>query len=255
MLSSVLIALAMCLVIQIGFFVFAFLQKSDKFTDLSYGLTFVVVTVLYWLLSSVHGVQTIVTALVTLWGVRLAGYLYMRILKLKRDYRFDGVRENVRSFARFWLFQAISIWIILWPTLIVMSYEKIMKISVFTVTGTIIWIMGFWIETMADLQKSGFRSNPENNGKWVDVGLWHHSQYPNYFGEMSMWWGIFVISIPFLSGVTWLVILGPLFISCLLLFVTGIPPLAKKHKQEYGHLPEYVEYKRKTNLLVPWFKK
>jgi steroid 5-alpha reductase family enzyme len=244
----------MCLVIQVCFFVFAWMQKTDKFTDLSYGLTFVMVTVLYWLMSSISLLQTIVMALVFLWGVRLAGFLFIRVMKIKKDSRFDGIREDFKSFAKFWLLQGVSVWIILWPTLFFMSYEKDMKINIISLVGIILWSIGFWIETLADIQKSVFRSDEANKGKWIETGLWHYSQYPNYFGEMCMWWGIFVITIPYLQGLYWITIVGPLFISCLLLFVTGIPPLQKKHMKDYGSNPNYLEYKRTTSLLVPWFK-
>jgi steroid 5-alpha reductase family enzyme len=255
MLASVLIALVMCLVIQTGFFIFAWMQRSDRFTDLSYGLTFVFVSVLYWLMSPTRLVQSLVTVLVTLWGIRLAGYLYIRVMKLKRDARFDGIRENFKSFSKFWFFQGVAAWIILWPTLAILTYEKAMKIDVITIVGLVIWIAGFWIESIADIQKSGFRSNKLNQGRFVNTGLWKYAQFPNYFGEICMWWGILVISLPYLAGITWLAVLGPILITGLLVFVTGIPPLRKKHNQDYGHLPEYAEYKRTTSLLVPWFKK
>lgn len=251
MVNQFLIAFLMCLVVQLGFFIFANLQKTDKFTDLSYGLTFVFVTGLYWLLSGTSAVQTLVTALVTLWGIRLAGYLYIRVLKLKKDYRFDGIREKFGSFAKFWLLQTFCIWVILWPTLVVLTYEKAMKIGIFTIIGLIIWVAGYWIESLADIQKSAFRNNHANDGRWVSIGLWRYSQYPNYFGEMCMWWGIFLISIPYLAGITWLSVIGPILITSLLVFVTGIPPLRKKHNEEYGNDPEYLKYKKNTSLLVP----
>jgi steroid 5-alpha reductase family enzyme len=251
MLSIFLIALVVSLIINLTFFAFAYLNETDKFTDLSYGLSFVIVTWAYFLTSGGSNVQMLVTWMVTLWGVRLAGFLFYRILKLKKDHRFDGIREDTIKFAKFWIMQAVAVWIILWPIIAILDYHKPMQIGFWTILGAVIWLKGWIIETMADWQKSAFKSNPHNKHKWVNIGLWKYSRHPNYFGEMLCWWGIFVISIPYLTPALWLVICGPIFITYLLLKVTGIPPLEKKYAETYGKNPEYLQYRNQTNLLIP----
>jgi steroid 5-alpha reductase family enzyme len=251
MLSIFLIALVVSVIINLAFFAFAFLNETDKFTDLSYGISFVIITWAYYLTSGGTSVQTLTTIMVTLWGVRLAGFLFYRILKLKKDKRFDGIREDTGKFAKFWAMQAVAVWIILWPTIAILDYHKPMTIGFWTVLGTLIWLKGWIIESVADWQKSEFKSDPHNKNKWVNAGLWKYSRHPNYFGEMLCWWGIFVVALPYLTWGLAIVTAGPIFITYLLLKVTGIPPLEKKYAETYGKDPEYTKYKMSTNLLVP----
>src|SRR3989344_422403 len=116
MIETLIYALFLIFAIQIVFFILAASFKTDKFTDLSYGLTFVaVVLILFFTKSNQSLVQIITAFLITVWGLRLAGYLFVRILKTKKDVRFDKIRNDFFKFAKFWFLQAISIFIILLP--------------------------------------------------------------------------------------------------------------------------------------------
>ena len=237
--------------IQIVFFALSASFKTDKFTDLSYGLTFVAaVLILFFTKSNQSLVQIITAFLITVWGLRLAGYLFVRILKTKKDTRFDKIRNDPVKFAKFWFLQAIAIFIILLPALIILNTQKTASLSFF-LTGLVIWSAGFIVESIADQQKFVFKSKAENKDKWIPTGLWKYSRHPNYFGEILIWWGIFIIALPYLEG--WLILsaVGPLFITCLLLFVTGIPTLEKKYEEKYKNDPDFAEYKLQTSLLVP----
>lgn len=240
------------LIIQCGFFAIAATKKTDKVTDLSYGLSFVAIALYFYSSSSSHSIsQTLVLILILLWGLRLAWFLFQRVLVVGKDTRFDGIRENPFRFGLFWLLQAVSIWIIMLPGTLFLSTSVPLSISIATVIGTALVLCGLAIETIADLQKSTFKANPNNKGMWVNQGLWKYARHPNYFGEMLVWWGVFIIVIPTLDGPTWLTICSPLYISFLLLFVTGIPTVSKIHEQKYGANPKYQEYKRNTRLLIP----
>ena len=110
MIETLIAALFLIFAIQIVFFVLAASFKTDKFTDLSYGLTFVAVALfIFFTKSNQNFVQTMIALLITVWGLRLAGYLFVRIIKTKKDARFDTIRDNPIKFAKFWFFQAISI--------------------------------------------------------------------------------------------------------------------------------------------------
>ena len=123
------------------------------------------------------------------------------------------------------------------------------------ILGMIVWLTGLTIETIADSQKFKFKNDPKNKGSWIDTGIWKYSRHPNYFGEISCWWGIFIYSLSFQNGLSWLTIIGPVFITLLIMFVSGIPTLEKKYKERYKDNTDYQKYKNETNLLVPWFKK
>lgn len=69
---------------------------------------------------------------------------------------------------------------------------------------------------------------------------------------MLVWWGLFVFAVPFLDRAAYAVVIGPVFITLLLLFVSGIPPLERSADAKYGDDPAYREYKRRTSILVPF---
>jgi steroid 5-alpha reductase family enzyme len=250
MINEIFIALIISFVIQLLFFIFAASFKTDKMTDLSYGLGFILITLIYFLKSTLGLDQILVTILVFIWGTRIAIYLFKRILKTKTDSRFDNVRNNIIKFASFWLLQAISIWIILLPALVILTSKKPASLSILTLTGFIIWLFGIYIEYFADKQKFEFKNDPKNKGKWVSNGLWKYSRHPNYFGEMLCWWGIFIISLPLLNSWQYFTLIGPIYITFLLIFVSGIPPLEKKYDQKYANNKEYLEYKKTTSVLI-----
>ena len=238
--------------IQIIFFTFAAINKTDKVTDLSYGLTFVILAFYIFLTrSGQFSYQLLLLLMITAWGVRLAGYLFIRILKTKKDKRFDGIRENFLKFAQFWFLQAVSVWVIMLPSTYVLSRAVNINISATMILGFLIWLVGLIIETVADWQKFQFKNDPKNKDKWIQNGIWKYSRHPNYFGEMLCWWGIFVYSLPLQTLASSPTIIGPLFITFLLLFVSGIPTLEKKYDERYKDNREYQKYKKSTSLLIP----
>jgi steroid 5-alpha reductase family enzyme len=216
-------------------------------------MTFILVALFLLFGMNNYSLPQILAALfVTVWGLRLGGYLFSRIIRLKKDERFDGIRENVLSFAWFWFLQAITIWIVLLPVILVLSMQKPLLVTPLTWAGTAVWSGGFIIETVADIQKYRFRNNPANTGKWISHGLWKWSRHPNYFGESLCWWGIFLIVLPHLQGWMFVTIVGPLFLTLMLLFVSGVPTVEKKAQQKYGDNPEFEDYKKRTSVFIPF---
>jgi steroid 5-alpha reductase family enzyme len=115
------------------------------------------------------------------------------------------------------------------------------------IIGVILWIIGFIFEAVGDAQLKTFKSNPENKGKIMQSGLWKYTRHPNYFGEALMWWAIWIISMSTLSWINILGIIGPLFITYLLLFVSGVPLLEKKYKDNEA----FQAYAKKTSIFFP----
>lgn len=250
--NTYLLALLVSLGINLLFFLLASISKTDKFTDFTYGLTFIILTLLFLLKNQTfYGYQLLLAVMVILWGIRLITYLLARILKIKKDRRFDGIRENPLQFLRFWLFQGVAVWAIMLPSTYLLSMTKDKALSHVMGLGIMIWTLGLLIETVSDWQKFSFKNNSKNKDLWIQSGLWKYSRHPNYFGEMICWWGVFIFTLPFLQGLSWLTIFGPIFITLILLFVSGIPPLEKRYDKKYADNKKYQEYKKRTSILIP----
>ena len=249
--SGLLPTLGICLAIQAVFFAFAATLKTDKVTDLSYGLTFVIVALVLLLQgSATDAPQLAVTLMVALWGVRLAGYLFFRIFQMGRDKRFDGVRENFLRFFRFWFFQGVAVWVIMLP--VIVWFRNPGPWNPLMTAGVMVWAAGFVIETVADAQKFAAKRQPGGESRWMDTGLWRFSRHPNYFGELLVWWGVFVFVAKDLTGLQWLTIIGPIAITFLLLRVTGIPTLEASAAKKWGNNADYQAYVRRTSRLMLW---
>lgn len=256
-----LFGLALSFLLQLIFFIFAFAFKTDKVTDLSYSLSFFLIVVVGYLFAPVKTLVALILVLsVSIWAFRLGAYLLLRIILIKADDRFDNMRNSLLKFGAFWVLQAVTVWILSLPILSVFSAATYnlegFSLSFISVLGIFLWILGFIIEALADAQKFKFKINPENKDKWIQTGLWRYSRHPNYFGDILVWWGIFIISLPvILQQSAWhiLTILSPLFISFMLVFVSGIPLLEKKQDLKYKDNKDYQAYKAKTNKLIIWF--
>ena len=137
------------------------------------------------------------------------------------------------------------------PYILMFTSERNFAFSKLTWTGIVIWGLGLLIESVADQQKFKFKSKAKNKKKWIQTGLWRYSRHPNYFGEITLWWGLFLVALPYLKGWAFLGIVGPMFITFILLFVSGIPPLEKRYQKKYGKNKKYQKYVRDTSLLLP----
>lgn len=251
--QPVLASLLISVGINLFFFLIAFSFKTDKVTDLSYSLSFFVLAPVL-LIASGKGFaqqQLVLTLAIMLWGFRLGSYLFARILITKTDDRFDDKRSNPVNLIRFWVLQTIAVWVIMLPFSLFLTKRNIQTYNIFMYVGFALYIIGFLVETISDSQKFQFKRKPENKGKWMQSGLWKYSRHPNYFGEIVLWWGLFIVVLPYLSGLSYLSVLGPVFITLLLLFVSGIPLLEKGADKKYGDDPDYVSYRDNTSLLIP----
>lgn len=255
--------------VQFACFVVAAALQTELFFDVSASLTYILCILLSFRSGSKDHRQRVNTLLVITWAVRLGSFLLLRILKDGRDRRFDKVRTNPRAFFIFWAVQALWILVTALPVYIINSKDvssatnqaptnstsstpAIRKpIGLREVAGWSLWIFGFTIEAMADMQKNRFKANPGNAGRWIDTGLWSLAQHPNYFGEMCMWWGIFASCSSELQGLELTSIVSPMFVTYLLLGVSGVPLLRKASLKRWGHLPEYRTYLARTRLLLP----
>ncbi len=228
--------------LQIFGFMFAYILRSDKLTDLFYSISFVLATTTLVIVQGGYSFPVLILWLIIfLWGIRLGTYLFVRIIKIRRDKRFDGIRESFVKFGAFWLFQGFAVWIIMIP--VVLFIERPLKPDIWMLAGGLVWLAGLIIETIADYQKFTFKN--KNPDKWIESGLWKYSRHPNYFGESLCWWGVFIYCGKLIGMVS------PLFITFLLLYVSGIPTIEKRHDEKYGDNKKYQKYKKRTSKFIP----
>ena len=249
--SQLTVALVVSLGINLSMFLIAFWRKSDKLTDISYAATFATIAIWSFATSNQTWYHALLLLMVLVWAVRLGGFLLYRVIKKGKDARFDGMRESFTKFGKFWLAQAITVWVMMIPSVFAFNAEP--SYDWLAITGVIIWAIGLVCETVADLQKLAFNNNPANKNKWIDTGIWHYSRHPNYFGEILVWVGVYLFtlaSLPLLPAIIGLV--SPAFIIILLLFISGIPILEKSADERWGKDAKYQDYKKRTSILIPF---
>lgn len=239
------------IVINIIMFVPAFIYRTDKLTDISYALTFAVVATAGFMRSEQTSLHKIVLLLVLLWAFRLGTFLFIRINKIKKDVRFDGMREYFFKFLRFWLLQGATVFVVLLAASLAFM-QKQTTVSWLSVVGIAVFVIGLVIEATADMQKFNFSSKASNKGMWIDEGIWRTSRHPNYLGEMMVWIGMYFVVLASLTGNQWIwALLSPLYIVTLLLFVSGVPLLEKSADKKWGTNPAYKKYKKQVPAVLP----
>jgi len=248
MASVLLTALCVSVGLNLSLFIIAYLLQTDKVTDFSYSLCFFIINGVGFYLSDRSSIDLIMFLLIAVWAFRLGGYLFVRIMHMGRDARFDKFRKKLTSFLFFWVVQAISIFIISLSFIIFYSVNNSIPTPIFWV-GCIIAISGSILESIADYQKFQFKK--KNPDTFIQSGLWKKVRHPNYTGEILFWIGVFTATVSYISGWQWIALLSPLWIILLLLKFSGIPPLEEKWAEKYGENPSFLEYKKESYKLIP----
>jgi steroid 5-alpha reductase family enzyme len=119
-------------------------------------------------------------------------------------------------------------------------------LTVMDYLGVILWLIGFYFESMGDLQLARFKSDPANKGKLMTTGVWKYTRHPNYFGDSAQWWGYYLIAV---AAGGWWTIFSPVLMTLLLIRVSGVALLEKTLSTR----PGYQEYMERTNAFIPWF--
>ena len=254
--SAVLYSAAICLGIQWLAWIPASLAKSERYYDLTGGLTYLtVVGFTLWAGSqseSPSARELIVSLLVVIWALRLSSFLYLRIHRTGKDGRFDRLKTSPIRFLVPWTIQGL--WVFLTTIVVIVINSQAgsaPELGIWDAIGLLIWLLGFSIEVIADNQKSVFNANSENQGKWIDSGLWSYSRHPNYLGEIMLWTGIACFGISCFSGMERLAWISPIFIYLLLTKISGVPILDRRGLEKWGDQPEYHKYREETPTLLP----
>jgi len=244
--------LGFSVVFNMVMFLIAFRNKTDKLTDISYAVTFAGLVIYnMFVASELTTYKWILAFMIMLWSVRIGMYLFIRINRTGKDRRFDGMRENFWRFSGFWLIQGITVWAVLISSSLYFN-SGTKPITAFMIVGVVLWLIGLVVEAVADWQKFQFIQNKKNKDKWIQSGIWKYSRHPNYFGEIMVWFGVYVFVVSGLTGSEQLFAMAsPLFITFLLLFVSGVPLLEKSADAKWGKEPAYKKYKKSTSILLP----
>lgn len=254
MIQSLFIALGISIGLNFLFFIFAFWLKSDIFTDITYASTFLLTSLIVMIINkSYNPISYVLLILISLWSFRLGIYLMIRIWKNKVDHRFDNIRNSFWKFGAFWFLQAITVWLVNMATYISMAlgYNGFNYYSIIFIILSIFFLI---METVSDIQKWNFTQ--KNPGKFIKTGLWKVSRHPNYFGEYNFWWMLFgFILIGDYQNLKLIGLIGPVYITFSLYFISGLPLTEKETFKLFGKDPEYIKYLNKTSTMIPWLGK
>ncbi|MCA9330419.1 DUF1295 domain-containing protein [Candidatus Saccharibacteria bacterium] len=228
------------------------IQKRNDVADIAWGLGFVLVA---WLSMALAGHAPsfegwLVAVLVTVWGARLAVHIYLRNRKKSEDKRYKEIVPEGTAFrglvayAKVFLLQGILIWIISMPVQAVFFSQPSSVWSGLVAMGVVVWVFGIVFEAIGDYQLSRFLQQ-KKRPEVLSTGLWRYTRHPNYFGEVTLWWGVWLIAVA--SGVRPWTVVGPLTITGLILFVSGVPMLERRYKDDAN----YQRYAEKTSKFLP----
>ena len=198
------IGLVVCVAMFTLFWLISLPLRNAGIVDILWGPGFVVMAWLYLLVvrgePNARGLLT--CALVTVWGVRLGGYLLLRNAGHGEDFRYRSWRDQAGR--RFWwisyfkvfLLQAVVLWVVSSPVILAQSDGAASDWSILDLVAMTLWIVGFLFEVISDWQLTRFKKDPANAGQVMRSGLWSLSRHPNYFGEALLWWGIGLLAFP-----------------------------------------------------------
>jgi steroid 5-alpha reductase family enzyme len=226
------------------------LRRNDV-ADVAWGAGFLVLALAgQFAVAAISIRGLLVLALVTIWGMRLSLHIGLRNRGKPEDPRYRkwrkewGVHATARAFFQVFLLQGFLAVVILLPLTYILAHQN-PDISWLDALGATVWLVGFVFEVVGDLQLARFKNNPGRQGRFITSGLWKYTRHPNYFGEVTLWWGVWLIACSVPGG--WRTVFGPGTITVLILFVSGIPLLEKKYEGN----TEFKEYQRRTSAFFP----
>lgn len=256
-LENSLLVEAALLIFGIQFVVFlpSYWAQTEHFYDLTGGITYLS-TMGYmayrhqqifgdWDLRSI-----VLTALIGLWAIRLSSFLFTRVKRVGKDGRFDSLKTSFTRFLLTWMLQGLWVFMCTYPALIALASPSKSE-STFLLVGSVVWVVGWIYQVIADRQKTAFNKNPNNEGKFINVGLWKQSRHPNYVGEVVLWTGITLIALPVFEAGQWMGCITPLFVYWLLNKVSGVNLLEARADKKWKDDPAYLVYKKTTPIFFP----
>jgi steroid 5-alpha reductase family enzyme len=255
MTGALLTAAITILIFLTGAFFLARIKKNNGLVDIAWGLGFIIVAAVELARRPrLFPAKVLIMAAVLVWGLRLARHIFRRNWGKPEDFRYAQMRQRwgraalVKSFFFIFMLQGALMLVVSLPVTVVFA-SPARPLAALDVIGAIVFLGGLLFEAVGDAQLAAFVRDPANKGRLMTRGLWSLSRHPNYFGEATLWWGIGLMALSSTHG--WIVLLGPLTITLLLRYVSGVPLLEKK----YAGRPDWEVYKARTSVFVPWVPK
>ena len=247
-------AVIISFLLQWTLFIPAYFFQTEKFFDISGSINYIsIVIYIYFSNYITHGFNLgnlILSLLIFIWAIRLGVFLFLRIQKDGEDKRFRSIKPSPTKFFMTWTLQATWISICSLCALTGISSDRGIIINNLFFLGLTFFVVGFFIEVVADNQKTKFRKNPKNKNAFIKSGLWSYSRHPNYLGEISIWTGISIISFSSLSNLQFVSLISPIFTYIILVYVSGVRLLEERGNKKWGNLKDYKEYIEKTPRLL-----
>ena len=236
-------------------FIPAFLYQTERYYDLIGSLTYISAIALVLLCSGeVDFRQMLIAFFILIWAARLGSFLFSRIARDGGDSRFDKIKPSALLFFRTWMLQGLWVTVTAGAALAALSSGRSVPLNIVDGIAIALWLSGFAVEVIADRQKRQFRQ-AHGSDTFITTGLWSLSRHPNYFGEIILWTGIALLTLPVLDGGQYLTLVSPLFVYLLLVRISGIPLLENKANRRWGNDPAYITYRKNTPALVPRLRK
>jgi steroid 5-alpha reductase family enzyme len=237
--------------VNLAVYIPSFLKRTEHYFDLTGSITYVTVIVIAITTTSDLDARTVILgAAIGLWAGRLGTFLFRRVTRDGGDGRFDTLKLDSLVFLRVWVLQGLWVTITAGAALAAMTSGTKQDLGIVGVGGLMLWVVGFVIEVTADRQKSAFKADKTNDGRFIATGLWAWSRHPNYFGEITLWLGIAILAVPALDGWQVATLISPLFVFVLLTRVSGVPLIERRGLKRWGDDPEYQAYLAKTPVLM-----
>jgi steroid 5-alpha reductase family enzyme len=252
LIATLLIGLGAVMALMLVAWAISVRIRDASIVDIFWGLAFVTIT---WATFAVgdgaRDRKLLLAALVTIWGVRLAGYLARRNLGHGEDFRYVHMRSKHSNFTTWSLYgvfglQGVLAWVVSLPVQIAMQDSSPGSLGWLAIVGAAVWVIGLFFEAVGDWQLTRFKADPANKGQVMDKGLWRYTRHPNYFGDFCVWWGLFLIAAE--TGQAIVGVIGPIVMTVLLTRVSGKDLLEKVIVKRR---PGYVDYVKRTNAFFP----
>tara|TARA_B100000953_G_scaffold287912_1_gene270545 strand:+ start:778 stop:1614 length:837 start_codon:yes stop_codon:yes gene_type:complete len=232
-------------------FIPSYAFQTEHYFDLTGSLSYITTVIVAMVLNPSLDIRDlIICAMILVWAVRLGSFLFWRIKKDGQDKRFIVMKTKFTWFLLTWTLGGLWVLVTMAAGLAALTSNTTVELGILGYVGITLWLFGFAVEVIADNQKRQFKKDPNNRDRFITSGLWSWSQHPNYFGEITLWLGLALLTYPVLSGWQLVTLISPIFVYLLLTRLSGIPTLDRLAKEKWGSDSDYKAYVQATSKLM-----